>query len=169
MLLKYLLVPIAFTMVAAVPNPEEAASKDIDFNEIVKVAERAKQPIINACARDGVQDVIKGLDDILKPVIEISKRFHLIEKIGTTLLFPEARVFFGFVRVFELIIRAISQHAKVFDGTHRKVTEFEPKLDVIVSDFKKYNIDFHAASDGFRIDVALWGRFGFKFQEKIGS
>ncbi|WAR59106.1 hypothetical protein PtB15_10B448 [Puccinia triticina] len=167
MLLKYLLAPIAFAM-AAVPNEEASISKDVDFKLIVTVAEKFQKPIIAACNKNGVQEVINDLDEIYKPVVEISNKFHLIEKLGKNLIFGEARVFFGFIKVFEVILRAISQHSKVFDGTHQKLPEFEPKLDLIVSNFKKLEVDFHSALDGFRIDVALWARFGFKFQHKIG-
>ncbi|KAA1099880.1 hypothetical protein PGT21_023675 [Puccinia graminis f. sp. tritici] len=119
MLLKYLLAPIALAM-AAVPNEEASISKDLDLNVIVTVAEKFKQPIINACNRDGVQEVLNDLNEIYKPVVDISNKFHLIEKIGKNLAFGEARIFFGFIKVLEVIIRAISQHQKVFDGVHRK-------------------------------------------------
>ncbi|EFP74945.1 hypothetical protein PGT21_026134 [Puccinia graminis f. sp. tritici] len=167
MLLKYLLAPIALAM-AAVPNEEASISKDLDLNVIVTVAEKFKQPIINACNRDGVQEVLNDLNEIYKPVVDISNKFHLIEKIGKNLAFGEARIFFGFIKVLEVIIRAISQHQKVFDGVHQKLPEFEPKLDLIVTEFKKLDIDFHNALEGFRIDIPLWARFGFKFQNKIG-
>ncbi|KNZ53800.1 hypothetical protein VP01_3131g5 [Puccinia sorghi] len=169
MLLKFLLAPIALAMATTpVPNKDAAVSRRLDFNQIVAVAENLKQPIIAACNKNQVQEVNNHLIEIHKPVSEIAQRFHLIGKLGKDVLFPQARIFIAFLKVFELILREISHHQKVSDGSHKALAEFQPNFDLIVDDFRKYKTDFHSALDGFRIDVALWVRFGFKFQSKIG-
>ncbi|PLW13195.1 hypothetical protein PCANC_20632 [Puccinia coronata f. sp. avenae] len=169
MLFKYFLAPIALAAAAvAYGESSDAASKGIDFQVIVKATEKLTDPIVKSSGKDNVADVVKEFSSIYVPVLEISKKFHSVDKLEKTFVSEQAKFFFSFLQKFELIIKAIADHPRVLQGCHDKIPEFNTQFGVIITDLKKYNIDFKGALAGIKLDVSLWVKIGFNFQNLIG-
>jgi hypothetical protein len=62
----------------------DAASKGIDFQVIVKATEKLTDPIVKSSGKDNVADVVKEFSSIYVPVLEISKKFHSVDKLEKT-------------------------------------------------------------------------------------
>ncbi|EHS64377.1 hypothetical protein PGT21_002199 [Puccinia graminis f. sp. tritici] len=166
MLFKYLLAPIALAA-ASVPYDDRSISKQIDFKTIVSVTETYKQSITNSCGSDNVQGVVNDLTQIYTPVVDISEKFHN-SVVKADYVNAQAKIFGSFLVKFEAILKVVSQHPKVYQGCRSKVPEFDSKFSLIISDFKKYNVDFRAALGGVKLDYDLWVKFGFKSQISLG-
>ncbi|WAQ84405.1 hypothetical protein PtA15_4A858 [Puccinia triticina] len=171
MLFKYLLAPVAFAA-ASVPSYSpggKSVYKTFDFQTAVTATTQYEKSITSACGQDKVQDVISDLNHIYKPVAENTEKFRSsIEKYDANFLSEQAVIFSGFLKSFENILKAISQRPKIYQSCNAKFSQFDNKFSVIITEFKRDDINLGPAFSKVKLDISLFAKLGFKFQQELG-